>query len=198
MKNKKFRTIKSEIRILGIDDAPFTPHKEGNVLIVGTFFRGGSWLDGVLTTHVQIDGTDSTEQIVKMANDSRHQGQLGVIMLDGITFGGFNVVDITQIFEKTTVPVIVAIRKYPDFEKIEKALQNFSDGEERWKNVKKAGPVHPVDDSGSLFIQICGIELSDALEIVRLSTTHSNLPEPIRTAHIIAAGVKTGESYGNA
>ena len=61
MKNKKFRTIKSEIRILGIDDAPFTPHKEGNVLLVGTFFRGGSWLDGVLTTHVQIDGTDSTD-----------------------------------------------------------------------------------------------------------------------------------------
>jgi hypothetical protein len=198
MKNKKFRTIKSEIRILGIDDAPFTPHKEGNVLVVGTFFRGGSWLDGVLTTYVQIDGTDSTEQIVKMVNDSRHQGQLGVIMLDGITFGGFNVVDITQIFEKTSVPVIVAMRKCPDFEKIEKALQNFSDGEERWRHVEKAGPVHQTDDSGSLFIQISGIELSDALEIVRLSTTHSKLPEPIRTAHIIAAGVETGESYGNA
>lgn len=198
MKNKKFKIIKPEIRILGIDDAPFTPRKNDRVLIVGTFFRGASWLDGVLTTHVQIDGTDSTDQIIKMINDSRHQGQLGVIMLDGITFGGFNVVDITQIFEKTSVPVIVAMRKHPNFEKIRKALQNFSDGEERWKNVEKAGPVYPVDGSESLFIQISGIELSDALEVVRLSTTHSNLPEPIRTAHIIAAGVETGESYGNA
>jgi endonuclease V-like protein UPF0215 family len=198
MKNKNFRAIKSEIRILGVDDAPFTPHTEGNVLVVGALFRGASWLDGVLTTQVRIDGTDSSEQIINMVNNSRHQGHLGVIMLDGITFGGFNVVDIAQIFEKTKVPVIVAMRKYPNFEKIEKALQNFSDGNERWKNVEKAGPVYSVNDSESLFIQISGIELSDALEIVKLSTTHSNLPEPIRTAHIIAAGVETGESYGNA
>lgn len=198
MENKKFRTIKSEIRILGIDDGPFNPHHEGNVLLVGTIFRGGFWLDGVLTTYLEKDGTDATDQIIKMVNDSRHLGQLGVLMLDGITFGGFNVVNIQQIFEKTTVPVIVAMRKYPNFEKIKKALKNFPDWPERWKNVKKAGEVYPVDDSGQLFIQISGISLKDALEIVKLSTTRSNIPEPIRTAHIIAAGVETGESRGNA
>lgn len=198
MQNKNFRTIKSEIRILGIDDAPFTPHQEGKVLIVGTLFRGGSWMDGVLTTHIQIDGTDSTDQIIKMVNDSRHLGQLGVIMLDGISFGGFNVVDIQEIYQKTGIPIIVAMRKLPNFEKIKKALQNFSDWEKRWANVEKAGPVYRVDESGQLFVQISGIDLEDALEIVKLSTTRSNLPEPIRTAHIIASGVETGESRGNA
>lgn len=198
MLNKSFRTIKSEIRILGIDDAPFTPHQKGKVLVVGTLFRGGSWMDGVLTTYLQIDGTDSTDQIIKMVKKSRHLGQLGVIMLDGITFGGFNVVNIQQIYQKTGVPVIVAMRKLPNFDKIKKALQNFSDWEDRWSNIEKAGQVYRVDKSGQLFIQISGINLEDALEIVKLSTTRSNLPEPIRTAHIIAAGVETGESRGNA
>lgn len=198
MENKKFRKIKSEIRILGIDDGPFRPHEEGDVLLVGTLFRGGFWLDGVLTTRLEIDGNDSTDKIIKMVSDSRHLGQLGVLMLDGVTFGGFNVVDIQQIFEKTTVPVIVAMRKYPNFEKIKKALHNFSDWFERWENVKKAGEVYPVDESDHLFIQISGISLKDAIDIVKLSTTHSNIPEPIRTAHLIAAGVEKGESRGSA
>lgn len=198
MENKKFRTIKSEIRILGIDDGPFHPHEKGDVLLVGTLFRGGFWLDGVLTTRLEIDGNDATDKIIKMVSDSRHLGQLGVLMLDGVTFGGFNVVDIQQIFEKTTVPVIVAMRKYPNFEKIKKALQNFPDWSERWKYVIRAGEVYPVDESDQLFIQISGISLKDALEIVKLSTTRSNIPEPIRTAHLIAAGVEKGESRGSA
>jgi uncharacterized protein len=198
MNNKKFRKIKSEIRILGIDDAPFTPHEEGEVLLVGTVFRGGSWLDGVLTTRVQVDGMDSTSKIIRMVLDSRNLGQLGVIMLDGITFGGFNVVDIQQIYEKTTIPVIVVMRKYPRFEKIKRALDNFENYPERWALIQRAGEVHLVDASEPIYIQIHGIDLEDALDIVQLSSTHSAIPEPIRAAHIIAAGVVTGESKGSA
>jgi hypothetical protein len=33
---KKFRNIKQEIRILGVDDAPFTPHTHEQVMLVGT------------------------------------------------------------------------------------------------------------------------------------------------------------------
>lgn len=198
MNNQKFRKIKPEIRILGIDDAPFTPHGEGEVLIVGTVFRGGFWLDGVLTTHIQLDGSDATDKIIKMVSKSRHLGQIRVIMLDGVTFGGFNVVDIQEIYRKTSVPVIVIMRKIPRFEKIKKALQKFYDWEDRWNNIKKAGPVYEVDVKEPIFMQLSGIGVEDALEIVKLSTTRSAIPEPIRAAHLIAAGVETGESKGNA
>ena len=77
-------------------------------------------------------------------------------------------------------------------------FQNFPDWPKRWENVKKAGEVYPVDESEQLFIQISGLSLKDALEIVKLSTTRSNIPEPIRTAHLIAAGVEKGESRGSA
>jgi len=198
IETKKFRIIKQEIRILGIDDSPFPSHTTDDVMLVGTIFRAGNWLDGVLSTYIRGDGTDATEKIVSMVQNSRNLGQLGVIMLDGITFGGFNLVNIREIFEATKVPVIVVMRKIPNFEGIKKALKNFQNWENRWENVVEAGKVYKVDNPEPIYIQINGIEIEDAVEIVKLSTTRSAIPEPLRVAHIIAAGIIKGESKGSA
>ena len=195
---KKFRIIKQEIRILGVDDSPFPSHTTEKVMLVGTVFRAGNWLDGVLSTHIYGDGTDATEKISKMVTNSRNLGQLGVIMLDGITFGGFNLVNVRQIFESTGLPVIVIMRKIPNFEHIKKALKRFDDWEDRWANVLEAGEVYKVDNPEPIYMQIYGIEREDAEDIIRLSATRSAIPEPLRVAHIIAAGIVTGESKGSA
>jgi endonuclease V-like protein UPF0215 family len=195
---KKFWKIKKEIRILGVDDGPFIPHGQEKVLIIGTIFRAGIWLDGVLSTHIINDGNDATAKLVGMVNQSRHREQIGVIMLDGITFGGFNVVDIQQLFHKTKIPVIVIMRKKPDLLKIKKALQNFSNWEKRWKLVQKAGKIQKIHNKEPVYVQTSGISWEDAEEIVKLATTRSAIPEPIRVAHIIASGVITGDSKGSA
>ena len=195
---KKFRIIKQEIRILGVDDSPFPSHTKDEVLLVGTVFRAGNWLDGVLSTYIHGDGTDATKKIIDMVKNSRNLGQLGVIMLDGITFGGFNLVNIRQIFESTGVPVIVIMRRPPNFDRIKKALQRFEDFEDRWGNVLEAGEVYRVDNPELVYMQIHGIEREDAEDIVKLSTTRSAIPEPLRVAHIIAAGIIDGESKGSA
>lgn len=198
--NKKFRSIKREIRILGVDDAPFIPHTTQPVMLIATVFRAGNWLDGVIRTYIMGDGRNSTHQIIIMVNNTRHKDQLGVIMLDGITFGGFNIANIRKIFEATRIPVIVIMRKYPNLTKIEKALKRFPDWKERWNDVLDAGEIYKIknENKEDLYIQICGIDLEDAEKIVKLSTTRSAIPEPLRVAHIIAAGVITGESKGNA
>ena len=198
MKNKKFRKIKQEIRILGIDDAPFTPWTKKKVMVIGTVFRGGNWLDGILRTYILVDGSDATDNITRMINNSRHKDQLRVIMLDGVTFAGFNVVNIKELFEATEIPVVVIIRKSPRFEKIKEALKRFDDWERRWSSVLEAGRVYKVENEEPIYIQAYGIDIEDAMEVVRISTTRSAIPEPIRVAHLIAAGVATGESKGNA
>lgn len=198
MKNRNFRIIKQEIRILGIDDSPFPSHTTDEVLLVGTVFRAGNWMDGVLSTYINGDGVDATEKITEMVKNSRNLGQLGVIMLDGITFGGFNVVNIRHVFESTGIPVIVIMRKIPNFDRIKKALKRFDDWEDRWANVIEAGEVYKVENTEPVYIQIHGIDLKDADEIVRISATRSTIPEPIRVAHIIAAGIVKGESKGSA
>lgn len=181
-----------------MDDAPFTPHTREMVMLIGTIFRAGNWLDGVLRTYITSDGNDATIRLIEMVGGSRHHDQLGVIMLDGISFGGFNVVNIRQIYQKTGIPVIVIMRKYPKFSRIKKALQKFKDWEERWQNICDAGEIHKIENQEPIYMQFQGIQLEDAEEIVKLSVTRSAIPEPIRVAHIIAAGVTTGESKGSA
>ena len=102
---KPFRVIKPEIRILGVDDGKFTPHTKGNVLIVGVVLRGGCWLDGVMHTTIAIDGLDATENIASMINNSPHRRQLRLVMLNGVTFGGFNIADIKRLNALTKLPV---------------------------------------------------------------------------------------------
>ncbi len=190
--------IKPEIRILGIDDSSLHTDR---VMIVGAVFRGGEWLDGVLRSHITKDGTDATDTIIRMVTESKHFGQVRVLMLDGITYAGFNVVDITVVYEKTNIPVIVVMRNYPDLERIRAALEHVPDPVPRWEVMKRAGEIHEVvthEGENPVYLQHCGIDLEDAREIVRMSSTHSNIPEPLRAAHLIATGIVCGESTGKA
>lgn len=190
--------IKSEIRILGIDDSALI---SDDILIVGAFFRGGQWLDGVMRSSIRRDGMDATEKIAEMVTTSKHYGQIKVIMLDGVTYGGFNPVDIVRLYEGTEIPVIVIMRDVPDFEKIKDALSNLSDTEERYQIILRAGGVTRTvskDPLNPIFIQCVGIDTEKACEVVRLSSTRSNVPEPLRVAHMIATGIVCGESRGKA
>ena len=121
----KFRDIKPEIRVLGIDDGDFSHHEKGTVDIVGVVFRGGYWLEGIMRTEIEVDGLDATEKIVTMIKGSPHYKQLRVIMLDGVTFAGFNFVNIRELFEKVRLPVIVIVREKPNFMDIKRALKHL-------------------------------------------------------------------------
>jgi uncharacterized protein len=189
---KPFRIIKPEIRILGVDDGKFTPHTKGDVLIVGVVLRGGSWVDGAMHTHISIDGLDATEKIAFMINSSTHKRQLRLIMLNGITFGGFNIADIKKLHELTMLPVLALTRDKPDLNAIHKALRNLPQTEERWQMVFGAGQLHEVTCKGTkLYLGLAGLTLTDAQKIVDLTAITSCFPEPLRVAHLIASGLTT-------
>lgn len=190
--------IKPEIRILGIDDSSL--HSEP-VMIVGAMFRGGDWLDGVLRSNITKDGTDATEVIIRMVTGSKHFAQVRVLMFDGVTYAGFNVVDIEAVYEETGIGCIVVMRDCPDLDRIHTALKHLPDPDIRWEIIKRAGEIHKVisrEGETPIFIQHCGIVLEEARDIVQLSSTHSNVPEPLRVAHLIATGIVCGESTGKA
>jgi endonuclease V-like protein UPF0215 family len=191
--------LKKEIRIVGFDDAAFLPRSKELVPVIGLIYRGGKFPDGALRTDVEVDGIDATEKIIKLINSSRHKQQLRVIMFDGITLAGFNVLDIKEINEKTGLPVIVINRKLPNLEKVRKALEKFKDFEKRWKCIQNAGEIKTCKVSkGRIYYQVVGLSDKEAEEIINLSSTRSYIPEPLRVAHIIATAVVRGESYGHA
>lgn len=194
MELKKFRVIKPEIRVLGVDDGVFVPHAMGFAQIVGVVFRGGLWLDGVISTKVKVDGFDATEKIGSMAINSPHYQQLRIIMLDGVTFAGFNVVDIKELSARTGLPVIAVTRNRPNLEKVHEALKNLPKSEIRWSAIVNAGKILEVpirSKASRVYMEISGILEEDAKRIVQLTSTRSVIPEALRVAHLIASGITT-------
>jgi len=186
--------VKKEIRVIGIDDSPFNKFKDRKILVVGVVMRGGSWVDGILSTKVAVDGDDSTKKLIDMINKCKFKPQLQCIFIDGIAVAGFNIVDVRELSKKTKLPVVIVIRRKPDIENIKKTLIKINK-KDKIKLIEKAGDVTQVND---IFIQLAGISLEQARKILKVVCTRSLIPEPIRLAHLIAQGVVFGESKGRA
>ena len=189
----KTKRLKKEIRVIGIDDASFN-RTDKEVLVIATYFRGGDFIDGILSTIIKKDGTDSTRKIINMINKCKFKSTLKCLLLDGIALGGFNIIDVNKLHKETKLPIIVVIRNYPDYKKIFSALKKIK-MENKIKLIEKAGKVTKL---GKIYVQLTGLSLERAKEIIAITATHSYIPEPIRIAHLIGTGIKKGESKGRA
>ncbi len=172
--------------IIGFDDTPFSKDHRGDVTVVGAVYTAAR-LDSVLCTRIRRDGANATDRLIGAIQGSRFHHHLQLILLQGIALAGFNVVDIHRLHRTLNLPVLVVCRKRPDFDAIRKALlENVRGGRRKWRLIRRAGPV---EAAGGVFIQRAGIDYDTALAVVRNSAIYSNVPEPLRSAHIIATGI---------
>ena len=82
----------------------------------------------------------------------------------------------------------------PDFKKIYRTLDKL-----KLKRQKKIIESLPMPTKvGKIYIQYIGTTLKKAKELLKVTCTRSYIPEPIRVAHLIAAGIVKGESKGRA
>ncbi len=183
--------MKSGVRSIGIDDGPFLRDGKGDVLVVGAIFKGGTWFDGLLSTRVRKDGWNATDRLIDMLCQSKFINQLHYIILDGIALGGFNVVNLDSLQRETGLKIMVPMRKVPNLKAMKRAVRNLSRWESRWNMIISAGEIYPV---GEIYCQLRGMDVAEASELLQLTCTRSNLPEPLRAAHLIAGGLVTGQS----
>ena len=179
--------------VIGFDDAPFDRDYRGDVLIVGTVFSGPR-LEGVLSGKVRRDGADATRVITRLVSGSRFAEQTRAVMLQGIALAGFNVVDLHGLHQALGIPVLAIARHAPDYEAIRQALlQRVRGGARKWKLIQRASLMEPV---AGLFVQLAGISPEGAEDLIKRFAVNGNIPEPLRTAHLIAGGIVRGESRG--
>lgn len=185
--------MKEEIRLIGWDDTSLPDQAGTEMTLVGVITRGGKRMEGLVTTTILSDGLNATSQIAQAIRESKHKDQLQAILLDGITYGGFNVVDIQKLHEATSLPVIAVIKGKPDFKSFRDAMRNLSDFGKRWKAVKMAGSPERLTISShpesEVFFQKAGIDTQQAKELLLVSITNGVIPEPLRLAHLIATGL---------
>lgn len=179
--------------VVGFDDAPFPQAHRGDVLVVGAVYAGER-LDGVLSCRVRRDGANATLRVARAVCESRFHPQLHAVLLQGIAFAGFNVVDIHALSEAIARPVLVVVRRRPDFIAIRRALlSRVPGGMRKWRLIERTGEPEAI---GGLFVQRANITREAAAALLRRHVRNGVIPEPLRTAHLIAGGVTVGQSSG--
>lgn len=185
--------MKAQARVIAIDDGHFSKDGSRAVPLIGVVSRLGGYIEGVTTTSVEVDGSDSTDKITTMVNSTRFKPQLHCVMLHGFTFAGFNIVDLGKLAASIKLPVIAILRSRPDEKEVEKALHNLADFRQKLLLFRAAGK--PLKHK-SIYFYARGIEEHDVRALIDATTVRGNIPEPLRLAHIIASGITKGESSG--
>jgi endonuclease V-like protein UPF0215 family len=180
--------------VAGFDDAPFASSHRGDVRIFGAICAR-TRLDGVVSGAVRRDGANATTRMAELIERSQFKSCVRAVLLQGIAVAGFNVVDVHSLSERLEVPVVVVARKKPRLGLIREAVFRTPGAERKWALIERAGAMEPYE---SIWIQRVAISYEAASAMLRATTLHGNLPEPLRLAHLIAGGVSTGVSRGRA
>jgi endonuclease V-like protein UPF0215 family len=171
---------------------------------------------------VRRDGANSTARMVALVQGSQFASAVGAVLLQGIAVAGFNVVDVHALAASLDVPVLVVMRREPDLPSIQRAL--FGDAPagrppvrgaaRKWELIERAGPIELLHASRRaltragasglrgtrprLWIQRVGLSFEEARRLVEATTSHGQIPEALRVAHLIAGGIAAGRSRGRA
>lgn len=156
--------------------------------------KGSLHIEGILYQLIHVDAPSRivTNALAQMITSSPQSGQIRAILLNGLTFGGFGVVDLEGLYMATKIPIIAVVDRLPNFEKIKDALiKHFEDGEDRWKVFEKVGAPVPIDlNNRQIYIQFHGLTYEIAYEVVKKATkSQQTQPESLRLAHMIAATI---------
>ncbi|NJK75140.1 MAG: DUF99 family protein [Microcoleus sp. SU_5_6] len=182
------------IKVIGFDDAPFSRGSGTPVSIAG-IVCGGTRFDGMVWGKVSPDGLDATDAICQLLIGGKFLPQLHLVLLDGIAFGGFNIVDLPELASRLQIPCVAVMRRPPDLAAVEKAIRYLPDAEYRLELLRRAGKIHVFEP---FFFQVCGEDPEVIAAVLRRLTDNGKVPEALRLAHLIGAAVITGVSSSSA
>ena len=188
--------VDTSSRIIGIDDGPFTKHQETAPLVAALL--EGPHLQKVHATRITVDGLDATEKALGLLR----RWKPVPILLSGITFAGFNLIDPHMLHRKYRVPVVVVVGSRPDNRAVKRALvKHFPDWKRRWRIISSLGPLRTVRTSlgePPIYFEFFGCSRREATSLLKAYSYISRLPEPIRVAGLVATGLFGAKTKYNA
>jgi endonuclease V-like protein UPF0215 family len=178
------------LRTIGLDDAPFRRGARGDVGVAGVVCAGTRF-EGLLWGRVRQDGWNATDVLLDLVGASKFLPQLHLVLLDGISFGGFNVVDLPRLAAGLKRPCLAVMRRPPDLAAVEAAIRRLPRAAARLAVLRRAGPVHRL---GGFVFQAQGAAPELAAAALARVTDRGAVPEPLRLAHLIGGAVRVGQS----
>src|SRR5213594_3181924 len=188
--------VDTSSRIIGIDDGPFTKHQETAPLVAALL--EGPHLQKVHATRITVDGLDATEKALRLIR----RWKPVPILLSGVTFAGFNLIDPHILHRSYRIPVIVVVGSRPDNRAVKRALvKHFPDWKRRWRIISSLGPLRTVRTSlgePPIYFEFFGCSRREATSLLKAYSYISRLPEPIRVAGLVATGLFGAKTKYNA
>jgi len=179
--------------VLGVDDGPFDKAVSRTVPIVGVTMEGSDLVEAVSVTEFPIDGEDVTDFLTDWIEPLRVKPALQGILFGGITIAGLAIVDVHALSTRLGVPVAIVNRREPSNARLIEALQSAGLIHRR-AILARAPAAQRV--AGRIYVASAGGDSAAAASLVRATLGKSDLPEPLRLAHLIARAIVTGESRG--
>lgn len=183
-----------QLHVLGVDDGPFRRRRGARVPLIVTACAGAR-LEGVLSTHTRKDGWGATDALLELLGGSRFLAQAHLVLLDGLAVGGLNLIDLPRLASGLDRPCLAVMRRLPRLAAMRAAIRKLPRAPRRLALLEAAGPIHQV---GGFVFQVAGLGPDRAADALARSTPRGKVPEPLRLAHIIGAGMGLGESKGRA
>lgn len=178
------------LRVVGFDDAPFRKVPGARVPICGVVCANTRF-EGMVWGQVRRDGWGATDELCRLLIGGKFLPQIHLVLLDGLAFGGFNVVDLPRLAATLERPCVAVMRKRPDLAAVEAALQRLTRPGERMALFRKGGEIH---QAGPFVFQVAGAEPPEIARALARLADRGHVPEALRLAHLIGSAVQQGES----
>ncbi len=183
------------LRAIGFDDAPFTRGRRGAAVRVAGVVCAGTRFEGLVFGTVRQDGWNATAVVRDLLVGGKFLPQLHLVLLDGIAFGGFNVVDLEVLSAALDRPCVAVMRAAPDLAAVERAIRRLPRPDRRLALLHRAGRIHAY---GPFTFQVRGADAGEIGPALYRLTDRGHVPEPLRLAHLVGAAVVRGESGNRA
>jgi endonuclease V-like protein UPF0215 family len=187
LKGRLNRSLESSsIRSIAFEDAAFRKGGLNGKALLIAVVMDGFHISDLSFSYITVDGLDVTDRMVELG--LKMSGDFDVILLHGAPYGGFNIVDVEELYSKLYSPVISVISSKPDEDAVHEALtKHFQDWVLRLSLLEKFKPILPIYLKGfTVYISCYGIDTDHAIDILRKLTVIGKLPEPLRVARLIA------------
>lgn len=179
--------MKQGIRVLGIDDGAFD-FEDSSTALTGVVYRGTEFIEDISITKVSVDGEDATEKVLELHEACNNHRQIKAILIDGISFAGFNIVDMEHVSQETGKPVVAVTGNQPDREKFRRIMEKTDNQDEKFDELDDPEELELKD--GRVYIQFSGTSAAKARHLIEKSTLHGLTPEPIRVAHMMGKALR--------
>jgi len=186
--------LNTSSKYLGLDDGYFPPEykgRKGKTILAGVVTKNSLPIDLVIRL-IEIDGLDATEKSIDICLEVSQKHEIKAIFTDGVTYGGFNIINPEELSRECNIPVIVIFRHELDLKRIEAALsKHFLDWKSRFRIISQIySKVLKVSTKrGVLRITCIGIEHSKCIDVVSKLQTAFPEPQPLKIADLTASAL---------